>query len=599
MKYTIPDCGKGLIKDLLPAELDLGYWSDATNFRFRQGFAEKWDGAASLLASGTTVQPLWFDVFNSPSATLSDGYIVYSDSDKVYAVSALNGTPHVEITRYTDNVGIASITRVGTTATLTTHTAHGRTTGQSVVVYGASPAQYNGNFVITVTGATTFTYTMGSDPGASASPVGFFLYAGARLDFTAQPYSRWTGGQAGSLMILNNPADGLYYWDGNTANALFRVAATYSSIAGAFAKAYAARIFKNYVVLLRPGNSVSLSSRVQWSDSFEDGALPTTFNSSATNDAGFVDLTETSGALVDACKLGDDLIVYKTDSRYSMQYIGGNAVFRFTRLPGEGGLINRHCVVDTPVGHVFMTPELDVKIHQGGEPKSILDGRVRSVLTATTTADDYSGYLFMARNDDKKEVFIGVYSTVATSYGLIWNWETQTWGVLSYPSGTPITFANSALVPSSSVLGIGEKRALLLSTTRIPVIGGSPSGQGDIGAQDYRFGANGALFEQTITGTLERIGMHLGDRSQMKSVQRSRWVIDGDAADTATIYHGSSMSADTAPTYSSGGTYTIGTTDFVNQRVTAGRYCAIKLSTTAYPISIRSIDLDVISGGSR
>lgn len=77
---------------------------------------------------------------------------------------------------------ISSITRVTTTATLTTAAAHGLDTGDVVRVSGASPAQYNGTFTITVTGASTFTYTMASDPGASASPRGSYIAIEAVVD---------------------------------------------------------------------------------------------------------------------------------------------------------------------------------------------------------------------------------------------------------------------------------------------------------------------------------------------------------------------------------------------------------------------------------
>ena len=65
---------------------------------------------------------------------------------------------------------VTSITRVTTTATLTLTAAfEGLKTGQTVTISGATPAQYNGTFVITRTSSTVFTYTMASDPGASAS----------------------------------------------------------------------------------------------------------------------------------------------------------------------------------------------------------------------------------------------------------------------------------------------------------------------------------------------------------------------------------------------------------------------------------------------
>lgn len=59
-----------------------------------------------------------------------------------------------------------TIVNSGTTATVT-HTAHGLATGDKVRVKGASHYQNNGVFVITVTNANTYTYTMLSAPGSN------------------------------------------------------------------------------------------------------------------------------------------------------------------------------------------------------------------------------------------------------------------------------------------------------------------------------------------------------------------------------------------------------------------------------------------------
>jgi len=69
---------------------------------------------------------------------------------------------------------ISSITRVTTTATLTTAANHNLTTGTFVTVSGATPVEYNGTFSITVVDATSFTYTMLATPSGSASPVGSY-----------------------------------------------------------------------------------------------------------------------------------------------------------------------------------------------------------------------------------------------------------------------------------------------------------------------------------------------------------------------------------------------------------------------------------------
>ena len=79
---------------------------------------------------------------------------------------------------YTSLTGavISTITFVTTTATLTTATAHGLSTGNTVFITGTTPAAYSGTFVITVTGTTTFTYTMLSTPSGNATVMGSYVY---------------------------------------------------------------------------------------------------------------------------------------------------------------------------------------------------------------------------------------------------------------------------------------------------------------------------------------------------------------------------------------------------------------------------------------
>lgn len=64
---------------------------------------------------------------------------------------------------------ITSLTRSGTTATATTSAAHGFTTGQIVTVSGANQSEYNGAFPVTVTGTTTFTYSITESPVTPAT----------------------------------------------------------------------------------------------------------------------------------------------------------------------------------------------------------------------------------------------------------------------------------------------------------------------------------------------------------------------------------------------------------------------------------------------
>jgi len=108
-----------------------------------------------ILPDGTTAQR---------SALPTSGMIRYNNT-----TSAFEG--------YTSAPGatIASITYATTTATLTTSSVHGLTTGAVVTISGASPSAYNGTYSITVTSTTQFTYTMASNPGSNASPVGSYV----------------------------------------------------------------------------------------------------------------------------------------------------------------------------------------------------------------------------------------------------------------------------------------------------------------------------------------------------------------------------------------------------------------------------------------
>jgi subtilisin-like proprotein convertase family protein len=65
--------------------------------------------------------------------------------------------------------GVVSITRVGTTATVTTAGPNGYVTGDMVTISGANQTGYNGTFDIVVTGPNTFTYTVPSTLPAIAT----------------------------------------------------------------------------------------------------------------------------------------------------------------------------------------------------------------------------------------------------------------------------------------------------------------------------------------------------------------------------------------------------------------------------------------------
>ncbi|WP_204902255.1 hypothetical protein, partial [Psychrobacter sanguinis] len=76
------------------------------------------------------------------------------------AVYARDASTSTQITPYIASQTITVLTNSGaTTAGVTTGSAHGLTTGDTVTVFGCTDTDYNvTDAAITVTGATTFTY---------------------------------------------------------------------------------------------------------------------------------------------------------------------------------------------------------------------------------------------------------------------------------------------------------------------------------------------------------------------------------------------------------------------------------------------------------
>lgn len=84
---------------------------------------------------------------------------------------------HVDGTTYANGdrvywgpwLAVTSVTRSGTTVTVTTSAKHGLVSTQEIQVRGATQTEYNGMHVITVTGDDTFTYQLTTTPATPAT----------------------------------------------------------------------------------------------------------------------------------------------------------------------------------------------------------------------------------------------------------------------------------------------------------------------------------------------------------------------------------------------------------------------------------------------
>jgi hypothetical protein len=109
----------------------------------------------------------------------------------------------------------ASSTAIGATVTVTTQFAHNLTTGTIVQVAGVDQAGYNGNFSITVTNATTFTYVATTAPAATTA---------TGLNIKVSPFS-WYG-SSNRIGFFDQQNGFFFEFDGQTLYAVLRSSTT-------------------------------------------------------------------------------------------------------------------------------------------------------------------------------------------------------------------------------------------------------------------------------------------------------------------------------------------------------------------------------------
>lgn len=247
--------------------------------------------------------------------------------------------------------------------------------------------------------------------------------------YTGALEDRWSGGALGGLFILNNGVDIPQVWtEINVATPLIDLANWPANT-----KAACIRSFKNFLVALDiTKTSTPYRTMVKWSHPADPGLVPPSWDETdTTKDAGEYSLTESAGICVDAVPLKDNLIIYKEDSVWGMQYIGGTFVFRFYKIFGNFGMPQRDCAVEYQSGlHIVFTGD-DLILHDGNTAQSIATNKVRSLLRQISVEQLRSCYMVahVAQNEVwfcfRQQTDDEVYADTA----LIYNWVDKTFGI--------------------------------------------------------------------------------------------------------------------------------------------------------------------------
>ena len=142
-----------------------GTGADATNLYKLYGTLT--GGVSAVDVGGTNAKYDIFNINNSPSAVRIDEIKGGFEGRTITIVEQGDFT---EFATAPVSLAITSITRSGTTATVTTTNSHFYATGDFVTVSGAVETDYNlTGASVTVTGATTFTYEVANSPTSPAT----------------------------------------------------------------------------------------------------------------------------------------------------------------------------------------------------------------------------------------------------------------------------------------------------------------------------------------------------------------------------------------------------------------------------------------------
>ncbi len=257
---------------------------------------------------------------------------------------------------------------------------------------------------------------------------------------------------------------------------------------GSTYRAESIRSHKNFLFAMNITEAgVSYNKLVHWSHPAEPGLPPPTWKyREPDNLSGRIDIAETDGQVLDGLTLGDSFVVYKTDSVWKFTFIGGNAVFRKTRIQSLPGMLSRKCMVNVDIeggSHVVLHND-DIYIHNGQTYKSLVTDRVRERVLSLISPANYQN-CFVTRDSYYKEVWVCVpaIDSVGGEAGLaaVWSWEDDTWTFRDLPnlfcaSEGEVVSPGRTLI-NNAVGTIGSDHTLINAVSNTPknvvLVGGS------------------------------------------------------------------------------------------------------------------------------
>lgn len=222
------------------------------------------------------------------------------------------------------------------------------------------------------------------------------------------------------------------------------------------------------------GASIHYPLRLRWSNFAEENAAPflwddladlrdpdSNSNTEGTIEAlkngyaGYIDLADSNGGLIDMLPLKDYLFVYTEFETYvGTPTMNAYQPFQFKKLFNDSGILAPECVTEVEGGH-FVVTQNDIILHNGASKKSIASNRVKNkIISEISQINPAATQVHL--HSDKKEVWILYVApgsdkdSWACNKAAIWNYEFDTWSFCDIPYSYDIALIDPPVLERSA-----------------------------------------------------------------------------------------------------------------------------------------------------
>lgn len=417
--------------------------------------------------------------------------------------------------------------------------------------------------------------------------------------YSATDVVNWNGGAFQRHMILNTGNMPPQAWIPNLSGRLSDLPAWEAGLT-----ADVIRPFRNYLFALRCTEAGTYNPRLlRHSNGATAGNLPTSWDyTDPDEDTGRVDFGQSTDVLIDAVPLRDLLVVYKETHTWAAQWTGGvDNPFEYRQVFNQVGALSQYCA--TPFeGQHFVLGTDDVVVHDLNGIQSILDKRARTWLFNQIDPTHYRR-CFVAANHRDREMWV-CFPEAGESWptmALVWNWVHNTLGPRELGQPTP-HIAFGVVSPNTGVTfdtddglfdgaaGSFDEQAyspaqssLLMADPTTPAL--------------LQVDASGTFAGAAFTKRITRSALPFGELAVLKRIMRVIPKIQGAIGTTVNVSIGTRSNVEGVVSWSLPQVYTVGTSLWVDFRVT-GRIIDIRFETTAaQTIRVHGFDIEFDPAG--